>query len=139
MRACNHDCLNCIHDDCINDALTHADYLAEREMDLLSGAVDPPKASGKLRAYKKQYRLENKEKETEYQRRYYQEHAEKKKAATRAWYQENKERAATYGREYREKKKEYYKAYKQAYYQAHKEKWNDYKKKGEINGSRSES
>lgn len=139
MRVCNHDCLNCIHDDCINDALTHADYLAEREMDLLSGAVDPPKASGKLRAYKKQYRLENKEKETEYQRRYYQEHAEKKKAATRAWYQENKERAATYGREYREKKKEYYKAYKQAYYQAHKEKWNDYKKKGEINGSRSKS
>lgn len=139
MRVCNHDCLNCIHDDCINDALTHADYLAEREMDLLSGAVDPPKASGKLRAYKKQCRLENKEKETEYQRRYYQEHAEKKKAATRAWYQENKERAATYGREYREKKKEYYKAYKQAYYQAHKSTWNDYKKKGESNGSRSKS
>ena len=139
MGVCNHDCLNCIHDDCINDALTHADFMAEREIDLLSGAVDPPKASRKLRAYKKQYRLDNKEKEDKYQREYYQEHAEKKKAATRKWYQANKERAAVYGREYREKNREYFKAYKRAYYQAHKATWNDYKKKGETNGSRSKS
>ena len=30
---CNMDCLNCVHDDCINDSMTAADYRAERELE----------------------------------------------------------------------------------------------------------
>lgn len=124
MKAqCDKNCFACPYEDCICDDLTYEDYKAEREIDLLSGAVEL-KTPSNIRAARRKYREEN---------------IDDLKAYKRAWYQANKERAAVYNREYREKNQEYFKSYKRAYYQAHKEKWSSYKKKGEINGSRSKS
>ena len=73
---CNRDCFHCPYEDCINDELLLEDYQVEKEIDLLSGAREykTPKA---IRASKKKYREENKEKVAAAQKKYYEENKEK--------------------------------------------------------------
>lgn len=77
MKAqCDKNCFACPYEDCIYDDLTYEDYKAEREIDLLSGAVEL-KTPPNIRAA---------------QRKYYEENIDDLKAYKRAWYQSNKER-----------------------------------------------
>lgn len=92
MKAqCDKNCFACPYEDCIYDDLTYEDYKAEREIDLLSGAVEL-KTPPNIRAARRKYYEENKEKVAAAQRKYYEENIDDLKAYKRAWYQSNKER-----------------------------------------------
>ena len=73
---CNRDCFHCPYEDCINDELLLEDYKSEKELDFLSGArgYKTPKA---IRAARKKYREENKEKVAAAKKKYYEENKEK--------------------------------------------------------------
>ena len=106
MKAqCDKNCFACPYEDCIYDDLTYEDYKAEREIDLLSGAVEL-KTPPNIRAAQRKYREENKEKVA---------------AAQRKYREENKEKVAAAQRKYREENIDDLKAYKRAWYQSNKE------------------
>ena len=56
---CNRDCLNCIHDDCICDDMTAADYAELRELD--EYAMPKTRKQRAIAAYQKAYYEENRE------------------------------------------------------------------------------
>ena len=104
MRAeCDKNCFVCPYEDCICDDLTYEDYKAEREIDLLSGAVRPRTPSN-IRAAQRKYYEENKEKVAAARRKYYEENKEKVAAAQRKYREENKEKWKTYAQNKKERK-----------------------------------
>ena len=100
---CDMNCFVCPYEDCIFDDLTYEDYQAEREIDLLSGAK-VLKTSPSMRASRKQYYEENKEKIAAYGKQYREENKEAIRTEQRRYYQKNKAKWKVYAQNRKEKK-----------------------------------
>lgn len=100
MMQCNHDCLNCIYDDCIND-------------DAPTASEDVDRFNGNKRLVKSAKSYKTSEKERARALAYYYAHrstrkaqmakygqTEKRKSINKAYYQANKEYCSEYNRQY---------------------------------------
>lgn len=132
---CNMDCFNCIHPDCINDAMEAADYRESRalERDYISPKsrkekqiADQKRArqeanKEKIAARSRAYYAANKEQILAQQHAYYAANKEMVNARSREYYKGHKEHLAERARERREADPEAYLARQRAYYEAHRE------------------
>lgn len=111
---CNMDCFNCVHDDCINDTLSLAEYQedtnpveASRDVKMARIRVNRYARAHKQEAkfrHKKWYN-ENKDKVNLRARQWQQDNKGRVNAAARERYHRNIEARRQYQREYRARKK----------------------------------
>lgn len=99
---CDHDCLNCIYDDCISDDLARLNEDADRFNGNKSSIVNRTyKTSEAHRASSRAYHEKNREKHLAYEREYNQTHADEIRESKRAY-------RAAHREQYRDANKKYY-------------------------------
>ena len=84
---CNHDCFNCVYDDCISDEMTLDDYKLARKIER-ENSVKPKSRYGKERA-------------SEYNRKYYEDNLEECRLKVKKYHETHRE-------EDRQRSKNYY-------------------------------
>lgn len=128
QKVCNHDCFNCVYEDCIaDDPLTYDEiklsdsfinmgghtrtydrdyYQKNREKILEKRKEYYKKNKGKLNAYGREWRKKNRESVNARFRRYYELNKEKEIERHRIYYMKNKKKCIERAMEYQKKKEE---------------------------------